>query len=320
MNIHIVHLPHTFTYLVDLSIAFKKCGFDTVTLVANGFDQTQIQQLNDYAEQYDFVEVLDVPTKRILSHGQALNHAYQQSQDALFCFADHDIFPTSHITTEILAKLQDFDVVCMGNRPENTAAEYRGFAASAENTQSGTPLATSFFSVYKRTAIRAAKQYCDVGFEQYFRTSQIPKQLVEHADIQALREPFLVDTCKALSLAMHEVGKTVAHMGSAQVCHLGGMCGAINRYLNSDQLPRLEFVVPDMPTVVELEAYYQQNQQRHPRVLELKRSISDYALHLLMALKQGSERPRFLAADDHLNLTVAQIDRALSDVFASGSG
>lgn len=319
MNIHIVHLPHTFPYLVDLSLAFKKYGFDTVTLVANGFNQEQIQHLNHFANMYPFIKVLDVPTKRILSHGQALNYAFEHSQGKFFCFADHDIFPIQPIINDIQSALKDFDVACLGDRPENISTYYKGFAASAVATQSGTPLATSFFSIYDRSAVEFANTSFKVGFEQYFRKNQLPEILTHHIDIQALREPFLIDTCKALSLALFQSGKTVQHLGSNKVCHLGGLCGAINRFTNNEMQIKKEFVVQDMPNIIDLEYYYQKNQQRHPKVLEVKRTISDFSLQLLIALKQRVELPSFKCDDKNLQLTINRIIQEMSNIFLSSS-
>ena len=315
MNIHIVQLPHTFPYLIDLSLPFHQHGFDTVTLVANGFDDEQIQLLRVLVKDYDFLNILDVPSKRILSHGQALNHAFQRSEDPLFCFADHDIFPTQPLADEIQSTLNSYDVACLGDRPENVAAEYRGFAASATATQSGVPLATSFFSVFKKSVVESANRTHQVGFEQYFRKSQIPEPLLSHEDIQALHEPFLVDTCKALSLALHETGKTVKHLGSDKVCHLGGLSGAINRFINDGQQIQDHFEVNDMPDTDDLENYYRAHQRRHPKVMELKRAISDYSLQLLMALQDGRDIPQFTTEDNQLNNTIVQIVEKTSAIF-----
>ena len=315
MNIHIVHLPHTFSYLIDLSLMFNKYGFDTVTLVANGFNQDQIQHLYNFADKHSFLRILDIPTKRILSHGQSLNYAFERSQDEFFCFADHDIFPTEPIIDTIQSTLKEFDVACFGNRPENISAQYKGFAASALATQSGIPLATSFFSIYKRSVVEIANAAYKVGFEQYFRKSQIPETLAHQIDIQALKEPFLIDTCKALSLALFQSGKTVSHLDSNMVCHLGGLCGAINRFTNNNLQIKDKFVVQNMPNTSQLENYYLENQKRHPKVLELKRIISDFSLQLLIALKQGDKPPSFICEDENLKNTINYIYQDVSNVF-----
>ena len=318
MNVHIIHLPHTFDYLLELSLAFKKFGFSQVTLVANGFDYEQIQRLNAYADNHDFVTVLDLPTKRILSHGQALNLAFEHCQDAYFCFADHDIFPTQPITDKITAALQNHDVISLGDRPENTHANYKGFAASAVETQSGVPLATSFFSVYHKATTQAVMTAYQVGFEQYFRKSQLPPGLINHPDIEALNEPFLVDTCKALSLAMHQENKTVAHLGATGVCHLGGLCGAISRYIQAGKQTQSTFHIADVPDATALEQYYRDHQQRHPKVLEMKRMISDYALQLLLALSKAGDLPKFSCDDPSLYDTLNLIEQQVTAVY-SGS-
>lgn len=315
MNIHIVHLPHTFPYLVNLSLAFNKCGFEEVTLVANGFDYEEILTLQSMTSTYAFINILDIPTKRILSHGQALNYAFEQSQDELFCFADHDIFPTQPIIEDIQSALLEFDVVCLGDRPENTTTDYKGFAASAIASQSGTPLATSFFSVFKRPAVNLANINYKVGFEQYFRKSQIPKILAGHKDIQALKEPFLVDTCKALSLALHLNKNTITHLNTNKVCHFGGLAGAINRFINGGKTIKKEFIAPILPNQKELECHYNKHQQRHPKVLELKRCISDYSLQLVIALQEKTTLPHFKSENQYLNESIAQIKHATQQLF-----
>ena len=307
MNIHIIQLPHTFPYLVNLSLPFKKYGFDTITLVANGFDIEQIKELTEFTRKYDYIKILDIPTKRILSHGQALNYAFENSSDELFCFADHDIFPTQSLKNEIKEALEYNDVICLGDRPENTIANYKGFAASATQTQSGIPLVTSFFSIYKRSVVELAKTFHKVGFEQYFRKSQIPKSLNNQPDIEELREPFLIDTCKAQSLALFQLNKSIFHLGTKKVCHLGGLCGAINRYTNNGFPTVKDFIITKMPTTNELENFYLNNQKRHPKVLELKRAISDFSLQLLIALQQGSELPNFKCNDSYLEKNISKI-------------
>jgi glycosyltransferase involved in cell wall biosynthesis len=316
MNIHIVHLPHTYPFLIDLSLAFYKYGFETVTLVANGFNQDEIKGLNTIANKYSFIKILDVPTKRILSHGQALNYAFERSNEELFCFADHDIFPTKAIIEDIMCSLNNHDVVCLGDRPENISADYKGFAASATSTQSGVPLATSFFSIYKSSVINHVRTHYGVGFEQYFRRSQIPESLVQQQDIQNLNEPFLIDTCKAMSLALYQLDKKISHLAANNVCHLGGLCGAINRFINNNKTIIKVFEVKRMPSTPELEEYYAVNQQRHPKVLELKRSISDYSLQLLMALQNNQEPPEFITNDEILSKAVAQIFTDTSNIFS----
>lgn len=317
MNIHIVQLPHTFPYLIDLSLAFKKYGFNYITLVANGFNQDQMYQLYDFASQHAFIRVLDIPTKRILSHGQALNYAFDKSQDELFCFADHDIFPTMPIADDIQLKLKDYDVVCLGNRPENISAKYKGFAASSLSTQSGTPLATSFFTIYKRSSVALAKDVYKVGFEQYFRKGQVPKELANHIDIQTLKEPFLIDTCKMLSIAMYQLGNSIEYLESNNVCHLGGLCGAINRHIKNKLNIKKKFIVNSLPNTKMLESYYQKNQKRHPKVMELKRTISDFSLQLIIAIKQGHNKPSIVCDNEELYNTIAEIDQGLSKVVSS---
>lgn len=315
MNVHIVHLPHTFPYLINLSLAFHQHGFERVTLVANGFDQQQFQQLQDLTAGHDFVHLMDLPTKRILSHGQALNHAFHASNDAYFCFADHDIFPTQDLAGVINESAGNYDVICFGDRPENTAIEYKGFAASATQTQSGIPLATSFFSVYKRSVTAAAMAQQKIGFEQYFRRSQIPKGWANHPDIAELNEPFLVDTCKLLSLVMHQMGCKVSNLGAGYVCHLGGLCGAINRYINSDKKAVKSFEVTDIPSEAELLEFYHSNQKRHPKVMEIKRAISDYALQLLIAHQEGQQPPRFDVENDMIRAAVKAIEDETALIF-----
>lgn len=295
MNINIVHLPKTFPYLVDLSLAFYKYGFSSVTLVANGFDYQQFNALKEFVSKYSFLKIVDIPTKRVVSHGEALNYAFKHSNDEFFAFADHDIFPVQPIIDTIYSALNNYDVVCFGDRPENVTTNYKGFAASAVSSQSGIPLATSFFSVYKRSALKDVAAEFSVGFEQYFRKSQIPIKLRNHQDIQALNEPFLIDTCKALSLAMHQSNKITKHVNSEHVCHLGGLCGAINRLNNN--LNYDEFIIQDMPSQAELEEYYRAKQIRHPKVLEAKRIISDYSLQLLIALQSGTSKPDIQCKD-----------------------
>jgi len=220
MNIHIVHLPHSFHFLVDLCHPFYQQGFSSVTLVANGFNSDQINALNRYAEKHEYIRVLDIPTRRVLSHGQALNFAFQQSKGDLFCFADHDIFPTAPIAETIHCALKESDVVCFGDRPENLMANYKGFSASSLYTQSGVPLATSFFSIYRRSAVSQVETSFSVGFEQYFRKQQLPDLLARHPDIEKLKEPFLIDTGKAMSVALNHLGRRIKHSNFEHVCHL----------------------------------------------------------------------------------------------------
>ncbi|MFV0542732.1 MAG: hypothetical protein ACK5L8_03475 [Marinicella pacifica] len=318
MNIHIVHLPHTFPYLLEFSLAFKKYGFDTVTLVANGFNLEEIKQLKKSVSCFTFIEILDIPTKRILSHGQALNFAFEHSQDELFCFADHDIFPTQNLRQDIQLSLQEYDVVCLGDRPENTQTVYKGFAASATESQSGVPLATSFFSIFKRKVIEQAKLHFNVGFEQYFRKSQLPRSLTDQSDIKSLQEPFLIDTCKVLSLAFYELGYNVKYLNTDKVCHYGGLAGAINRYINNNKSLKSEFIAPHLPGNQELENHYKTYQKRHPKVLELKRCISDYALQLIIALQEETSLPSFKTDNDELKKSVDKIKLATQKLFISG--
>lgn len=315
MNINIVHLPHTFEYLLDLSHAFHHNGFKSVTLVANGFDYESIKKLRRHTAAYSYFKILDIPSKRIWSHGEALNYAFDQSDDELFCFADHDIFPTKEIVGEIKHALKDADVVCFGDRPENFVTNYRGFAASARKTQSGVSLATSFFSVFKRTSAQAVKCKFQIGFEQYFRHSQLPQFLTDHVDVQQLNEPFLIDTCKALSVAIIEQGGSIAHSESKNVFHFGGLCGAINRFKTEGGVIKHEFILPKQPGKEELVSFYKENQRRHPKVMELKRSISDYSLHLLMALKQGKPIPKVISNDFALVETIDMLTKAAKGVF-----
>lgn len=315
MNIHIIHLPETFPYLADLSLTFNKYGFETVTLVANGFNQEQINALSDYADKYDFLKILDIPTRRILSHGQALNYAFNHSDDELFCFADHDIFPIRQISNKICANIKQFDVVCFGDRPENISIEYKGLSASAIATKSNIPIATSFFSVYKRAVVELANSSFNVGFEQYFRHNQVPKKLANHPDIKVLREPFLIDTSKALSIALFELGKTVIHFPNEDICHLGGLTGAISRFKNNGMKIKKEFIIEDMPSSEFLKSHYLKKQRRHPKILQVKRCISDFALQLLIALKNGNELPKFICEDEDLCNKVSHISKEISRLY-----
>lgn len=315
MNIHIIHLAQTFPYLFDLSLSFKLYGFDSVTIVANSFNFDQFQQLKKLAEPYDFIKIMDIPTRRMLSHGQALNYAFENSNDDFFCFADHDIFPTRNIEQLIRSNLKLYDVICFGDRPENISIEYKGLSASATSTNSDIPIASSFFSIYKRSAISLAKSNYNVGFEQYFRHSQIPYKLINHPDIRNLNEPFLIDTNKALSLALHQLGKTVTSFETDDVCHLGGLTGAVTRFHSGDMLLLNEFKIEYMPESDFLIKHYKNKNRRHPKILEVKRTISDFALHCIMSLKQNKELPVFICSNSQLAESVQSIKDSLIKLY-----
>ncbi|GEM_PF-2870307 len=315
MNIHIVHLPHTFPFLLDLSLAFQRFGFQTITLVANGFNLDQIKALDDFANKNPCIRILDLPTKRILSHGEALNYAFRLGSEEIFCFADHDIFPIAPVIEDIASGLKNNAAVCLGNRPENMV-NYKGFAASATQTASGIPLITSFFSAFRRDAVAAVSHKYKVGFEQYFRKSQLPLEFRQFPDIKALKEPFLIDTCKALSLAFYLSHKSIVHVEAEKVCHLGGLSGAISKRLaGKTAAPETAFIFEQGPGKEALLHYYQKHQKRHPHVLRTKQLIADYALQTIINLKSSRPPPAYESEDAELEKRLTHIKVNLEKVI-----
>lgn len=200
-------------------------------LVGNALGNQESALLKQICEMSNRLNFLNVESESILPHGTLLDLLFFNESHELFCFMDPDIFAFEKVTTGVYELLGNDAVFSSCSRMENDVDSiYSGFKGGATTVSHDgkIPLASSFFCIYKRTALAQTMDTFGVGFEQYRSIEQIPdsaRHVINNYNISF--EMF--DTGKLLSVLMHHLNFSKQYQNIDGLVHIGGMSG---RYLN----------------------------------------------------------------------------------------
>lgn len=225
MTFNIIYTPGTVQQLSFLVYSLLKWSNDcTFRLVANGVGADEAQLLQALCTGNPRLAYAALPTRKLLTHGEALNDLQAQNQDDYFCFMDSDIYAVAEFMPAFGPLVESYSGLfsAMPLRfPQTglTLPKDKAFMAGPyTHTQAQLCLGTTFFAIYNNQAITEVRRATGIDFHKY-RWEEIPA--IYQGQLQALGlQHQLYDTAKLLNLVLHIHGHALHYQPCPALRHI----------------------------------------------------------------------------------------------------
>ncbi|MDJ1138970.1 hypothetical protein [Marinicella marina] len=219
---YIIITPRSLKYLKFAVWSLQVRKDMTVILVANGLDQTESTDLTLFAEQIG-CDLINLPTKKVMSHGASLDYLLAQHSAPWFCFCDSDIISHDDDACDIypaseLKAISSCDAMFWDD------SEVKGVLGRCNKWPDGSPNMASFFCVYETSTLKRVRAKYDIGFDN------ITYNQIHSTDLRQLllgkginEQSRKLDTGKALTAAMELEQVPFEHKNIASLLHVGGL-------------------------------------------------------------------------------------------------
>jgi hypothetical protein len=228
----IVITPETFRYLRPFTRSLVAESEVRFRLVANGCPPDEVASMRAFASGHAHrVTLLELPTARMLSHGETLDAIYERCDDGdHFCFVDSDVLAMRRFMPGLLDRLSHTTVVTSCNPAwTNDVVLPRGarnLVGRHATGSDGFVYGSSFLAIYPRAAIEHVRHRWDVTFRGYAH-GQLPAPVQKR--LSSIGRDFeLYDTAKVVNILMQGEGYTLQHADNPALLHIGG----ISQYLS----------------------------------------------------------------------------------------
>ena len=225
--LNVVFTPATFRALHLFAASLLHHSEVGVRLVANGCGGEELELMEEFARRHDrVVEVRAVSASRMVKHGRALEQLYRSTCDGeYFCFIDSDMKATGPFMQPFLELLTRCAAVTSGRVAwgEDTVAPRQSLGLAGRHlvAEDGFVYGSSYFAMYRRTAVDETRERWGIGFLAY-RGKELPEPVA--ARLADLGRRFSVyDTAKVMNIALQADGHQVHHHDVDDLVHIGGM-------------------------------------------------------------------------------------------------
>ncbi len=229
---YIIMTPGSTRYLKFAVWSLSRRTDMSLSLVSNGLEKKEVEDLHAFCKQID-APLLQLPTNRVVRHGEALNMLLEQHQQSWFCFCDADIVSTTPTANDIpfssdLTALSSCEAMFWDNKPT------KGVLGRCNQWPDGSQHLSSFFCIYETQTLKTLQQKHQLGFEN------IHPEDIQSLPVRALLKrkgvnfaaTTKLDTGKALTAAMEVENFNYAHRVIPSLLHIGGLSSWI---LNGDK-------------------------------------------------------------------------------------
>lgn len=195
--------------------------------VANQCPAEQIAAMERYAEDHDgrIVEVLDVSSRVMIRHGDALDAVLRTRDDGdHFCFIDPDICARKPFLGPFLHALETAAAVTSGRELWSThnvrPADHPGVSGEHFFDQDGFVFGSPHLALYRREPLLATMDRWGVGFSSAGNdiTEATRARLAD-----AGRDYWIFDTAKIVNVLLQADGHVLEHIEHADLVHIGGL-------------------------------------------------------------------------------------------------
>ena len=223
LTFHVVFVPGTVRFLRLSTLSLLEFTPYRYRLISNGLGSDEIELLRRFCDSDPRLQLVVHPAQVPLLHATLLTLLESQNEDAFFCFADSDLFASEDFHEELEAKLADCDVFSSGGRIGFSEDERRlGHAGPEVESETGLPLATTFFSVYRSAPLRRVIRETGLSFEVFAQDEQLPARMALWLDEMGIgRKKF--DTGKLMNIMAHRYGVRFRYEPLAALHHVGGL-------------------------------------------------------------------------------------------------
>ena len=169
LQFNIIYTPGTARYLTPFVATLLRWSDCRYRLVANGCSPAECELLEAVCALDERLELLVMPERRMVPHGETLDFLHARTDSPYFCFMDSDILATGPFLQEFQADLDDAELFSSGlplwhNERDITIPDYfdhmHGIHAY---TASGLTIACDYFVVYDNHAFVEAREATGMG-------------------------------------------------------------------------------------------------------------------------------------------------------------
>ncbi|MDP6617565.1 MAG: hypothetical protein QF790_10410 [Gammaproteobacteria bacterium] len=226
LQFNIIYTPGTVRYLTPFVTTLLKWCDCSFRLVANGCSEDECKLLEGVAALDDRLELLIMPEKRMVPHGETLDFLHARTGSEWFCFMDSDILAVGPFMDDFRDDLKDSDLFssCLPlwhNEKDITIPKsFRHMHGIHAYTDTGMTIACDYFVIYNKQAFDEARRATDVGLAVCGWNDLTP---VNQAILRNLgQERADYDSAKVLTLLMADRGARIHYRQSNQLKHIGG--------------------------------------------------------------------------------------------------
>ncbi|HJP05146.1 MAG: hypothetical protein QGH46_05255 [Gammaproteobacteria bacterium] len=226
LQFNIIYTPGTVRYLTPFVTTLLKWCDCSFRLVANGCSGDECKLLEGVAALDDRLELLTMPGKRMLPHGETLDFLHARTDSEWFCFMDSDILAVGPFMDDFRDDLKDSDLFssCLplwhNDKDITIPKSFRHMHGIHAYTDTGITIACDYFVIYNKKTVDEACHATGVGLAvcSWNDLTQVNQAILR--DLGQERADY--DSAKALTLLMADRGARIHYKQSDKLKHIGG--------------------------------------------------------------------------------------------------
>ncbi|MCH7789316.1 MAG: hypothetical protein IH940_07720 [Acidobacteria bacterium] len=212
-------------YFLDSLLTHSAARF---RFLLNACSSSSIDEMRAYAEARPsrIVELVEVSSRPMISHGAALQIAFDQQDDGeFFSFIDTDILAKGPFVADFITLMDDVDVVTSGTEVWSDGnvmpADAQGVSGEYFFGSDGFVFGSPHCAIYRREALRALFERWGFAFDTggQERMSKAAWELISSTG----QTYWMYDTAKIVNIALQAEGHRLEHSEHPNLVHIGGL-------------------------------------------------------------------------------------------------
>ncbi|MGI9292699.1 MAG: hypothetical protein ACR2PS_01845 [Pseudomonadales bacterium] len=226
LQFNIIYTPDTVRYLTPFVPTLLKWSDCRFRLVANGCSDDESALLESICALDNRLELLVMPEKRMVPHGETLDFLHERTDSDYFCFMDSDILATGPFLDDFRDDLNNAEVFSsclpLWHNPADVIIPdyFETMHGIHAYTRSGMTIACDYFVVYDNKAFTEARETTGVGLAVIGWDEIAPENQKILREMGQKRTSY--DSGKALTLLMTRRGSRIRYRESDRLKHIGG--------------------------------------------------------------------------------------------------
>ena len=226
LQFNVIYTPGTVRYLTPFISTLLRWSDCRYRMVANGCSDDECDLLRAITALDDRLELLIMPEKRMVPHGETLDFLHARTDSDWFCFMDSDILAVGPFLEDFQEDLEQAEVFssCLPlwyNEDDITLPtsfrHMHGIHAYAEN---GATIACDYFVIYNNREFMKTREATGVGLK-VIAWNELEAEHQEALEKMGLKKADY-DSGKALTMLMADRGARVRYRQSDNLKHIGG--------------------------------------------------------------------------------------------------
>ena len=226
LQFNVIYTPGTVRYLTPFILTLLRWSDCRYRIVANGCSDSECELLTEICNLDDRLDLLIMPEKRMVPHGETLDFLHARTDSDYFCFMDSDILAVGPFLDDFRADLENSELFssCLPlwfNDHDITIPDYfQHMHGIHAYTESGQTIACDYFVVYDNKVFTETRKATGVGLAVCGWNDIAPANQQILRDMGQARDDY--DSGKVLTLLMAARGTKINFRQSDNLNHIGG--------------------------------------------------------------------------------------------------